>query len=165
MSAPRQLAKRQRLERKRRRKREALRRRQEKQPPVAYAGDSLETFPAVGGPVGGVKMSKVLESFVAPLLHQVDGYRAHSTLISMGVVAWNAALEPDYRRAAFVSSAIDAAMKHATLQERLEGRELIEGLIARKLQHFANYHRPIFGYQLDELEGGGFYLSVASGLC
>ena len=164
MSAPRQLAKRQRLERKRRRKRETLRRRREKQPPFPSAGDFFDAFPAVSGPVRGIKMSTVLESFVAPLLHQVDGYRAYSTLISMGVVAWNAALEPEYRRTAFVSSAIDAAMKNATLRERLEGRELIEGLIARKLQHFANYQRPILAYQLDELEDGVFYLSVASAL-
>ncbi len=165
MSSPRQLAKRQRLERKRRRKQEALRRRHREHPSVLPPIDSPDPFPAVSGPIGGIKMSTVLEDFVAPFIEQVEGFKAYSTLISMGVVAWNAALEPECRRAAFVSSAIDAAMKNAGLHERLTCRELIEHLIARKLRHFAKYRRPILAHQLDELEDGGFYLSVASAVC
>ncbi len=107
-------------------------------------------------------MSTVLEEFVAPMFDVAEGYEACSTVISIGIVAWNAALEPDYRRAAFISSAIDAAMKDADIHERLRCKALIENLVVRKLQHFAEYRRPILAFHLNELDDGGFYLSVAS---
>ena len=163
MSAPKQFARRQKLERKRRRKQAALsRHRQRKHPTASRPTDFFDPLPIASGPAGGIKMSTVLEDFVAPLTDLAEDYEAHSKIISMGVVAWNAALEPAYRRTAFVSSMIDAAMNDATLQDRLTCRELIENLIARKLQHFANYRRPIISYHLDELDGGGLYLSVVS---
>jgi hypothetical protein len=165
MSAPKQLAKRQKLERKRRRKHEALRRRQRRRQADLRPSELFDVFPAVSSPVGGIKMSTVLEDFLAPWADSAENIEAYSTIISMGVVAWNAALEPAHWRAAFVSSAIDAAMKNASIQERLACREFIENLIVRKLEYFAEYHRPILAFQLDELDDGGWYLSVASGLC
>jgi hypothetical protein len=166
MSAPKQLAKRQKIERKRRRKQEALRRhRQRKQPTALHPTDFFDPVPVACGPIGGIKMSAVLEDFIAPLTELAEDYEAHSNIVSMGVVAWNAALEPEHRRAAFVGCMIDAAMNGATIEDRLTCRELIEDLIARKLQHFANYRRPILSYHLDKLEDGSLYLSVASAVC
>ena len=165
MSAPKQLAKRQKLERKRRRKHEALRRRQDNRQTALHPSDFLDPFPIASGPIGGIKMSTVLEDFVAPLTDLAEGYDALSKIFSMGLVAWNAALEPENRRGAFVSSAIDAALKDASIEDRLGYRKLIEALIARKLQLFANYRRPILSYHLAELEDGGLHLTVASALC
>jgi hypothetical protein len=167
MSAPKQLEKQRKLERKRRRKQEVARRRQRRQP----ADQGLTDFPdfprfvVTRGPVAGVKMSTVLEDFAAPWIDSAEDYETMLDIYSMAVVAWNAALLPEYRRAAFVASAIDEAMEDASIHDRLTCRQLIEELIARKLQHFVGIDRPILSFQLDQLEDGGFYLSVASGLC
>jgi hypothetical protein len=165
MSAPRQLIKRQKQERKRRRKQEAIRRRQRKRQAGPTSMDCLDSLSAVRGPVGGIKMSTVLEEFVAPRSDAAEGFEAYSKVLSMGVVAWNAALQPEQQRAAFVSSAIEAAMNAASLHERLMCQELIDDLIARKLRYFARYHRPILAFHLEELDDGGLYLSVASAVC
>ncbi len=162
MSAPKQLVKRQRLERKRRRKHETLRRRQREWRTGSRASGFCDPLPVFSGPMGGIKMSTVLEEFVEPLTDQVEGHKAYARAISMGIVAWNAALEPESRRAAFVSSAIDAALENPNDEDRLRCREVIEHLIARKLRCFAQYRRPILGYHLDELEDGGLFLSVIS---
>lgn len=105
-------------------------------------------------------MSEVLEHFVEPLADSVEGYDEYKELISIAVIAWNAALEPEYRRTALIGSTIDSVVKD--LQYRLTCRELIERLVARKLEHFAQYRRPILAFQLDVFEDGSFYLSVAS---
>lgn len=165
MSAPKQLAKRQRLERKHRRKQESLSRRQKQQRSDGGLSNFRNPFATVVGPVGGVKMSAVLEDFVEPLLDQANGYEACSKIFSMGTVAWNAALAPESRRAAMVNSAIDTAMEGASIGDRLGCMELINNLIARKLQHFADYHRPILSFQLNELPDGQYYLTVASEVC
>jgi hypothetical protein len=165
MSAPKQLAKRQKLDRKRQRKREALRRRDKKQSGNGGLLDFLAPFPMVNGPVGGIKMSKVLEDFVEPLADPDLDYDGYEQLLSMAMVAWNAALEPEYRRAFFISSAIDAAMEHASIWERMACRELIEKLVSRKLEYFANFPRPILAFHLEELEDGKRHLSVVSAVC
>jgi len=164
MSAPKQLAKRQKLERKRRRKRETRLDRQKKRQTGWYQPDSFGPVGIVGGPVGGIMMSEVLQDFVAPLVNSVDGHAAYQRLFSVAQVAWNAALEPVYRREAIIADAIDEAMPGESQWARQECRELIDWLVARKLERFAKYQRPILSFQLDELDDGGYYLSVISGL-
>ncbi len=164
MSAPKQLAKRQKLERKRRRKRELRLIRRKNQQPGWLQPAGLGSIGMVTGPVGGLKMSTVFEEFVSPLLDSVDGRAECKKLFSIAQVAWNAALEPESRRDAMLDDMIKTAMPMASLEARQGCRELLDSLVARKLESFAKYQRPIFSFQLDELEDGGYYLSVASGV-
>jgi hypothetical protein len=107
-----------------------------------------------------------LQEFVEPLADSTADYDAYKRLIQMGVVAWNAALEPERGdRDAFIGAAIDESMADASLWERLACRAQIDKLVARKLQQFAGYHRPILAFHLEEVEDGGLHLSVASGIC
>jgi hypothetical protein len=165
MSAPKNIAKRQKIERKKRRKKENQLRRQKKQQTCFGLPNFYDPFPAAFGPIGGVKMSEVLQDFVAPWFDSDLDRAAYERLLSMATVAWNAALQPEYERASFISSMIDAAMSNASIQERLFCREFIEELVLHKLKHFAKYHRPILSFQLTELEDGGWYISVASAVC
>lgn len=161
MSAPKQLAKRNRLERKRRRKQEAMRRRQSRRDERRPSG-VLESFPSVSEMLGGIKMSSVLEEFVAPWRDEVEGREEYSKLLSLGVVAWNAAMEPEERRAILLNSATAAATEGMSHEGRLACRKLIDHLIARKLRYFASCRRTILTYHLDDLPDGGLHLSVAS---
>ena len=165
MSAPKQLAKRRKLEKKRLRKRETRLKRQRKRQTGWYRPDGFGPVAMLDAPVGGVKMSEVLGDFVAPLADSFgDDRAAYERLLSLGQVAWNVALEPEHRREAMIDDMIEAGLPRESLWERQACRELLDRLVARKLESFAKYQRPILAFQLDELEDGGYYLSVASGL-
>jgi len=157
MSAPKQLAKRQKLERKRLRKQKTRLTRQKKRQTCWHQSDYF-------GLVGGVKMSEVLGDFVAPLADSADNLAAYERLLSLGLVAWNAALESEHRREAMIDDLLEEVLREASLWERQACHEIVDRLVARKLESFAEYQRPIMAFQLDELEDGGYYLSVASGL-
>jgi len=162
MSAPKQVAKRRKLERKRLRKRETRLKRQRKRQTGWYRPDCFGPLATLNAPVGGVKMSEVLGDFVAPMADFGHDRAAYERLLSMGQVAWNVALEPEHRREAMIDDMIEAGLPWGSLWERQACRELVHRLVARKLESFAKYHRPILAFQLDELEDGGYYLSVAS---
>ena len=164
MSAPKQLAKRQKLERKRLRKQRTRFKRQKRQQACWYQPDGLGPVGFVNGPVGGVKMSEVLDDFVAPLADSADDRADYERLLSLGLVAWNAALEPQHRRKVMIDDVLQEGLRGASLWEQQACREVIDRLVARKLESFAEYQRPIMAFQLDELEDGGYYLSVVSGL-
>lgn len=162
MSAPKQIAKRRKLEKKRLRKRETRLKRQRKRQASWYRPDCFGPVAMLNAPVGGVKMSEVLGDFVAPMADFGHDRAAYERLLSLGQVAWNVALEPEHRREAMIDDMIEAVLPWGSLWERQTCRELVHRLVARKLESFAKYHRPILAFQLDELEDGGYYLSVAS---
>lgn len=164
MSAPKQLAKRQKLERKRLRKREMRLKRQKKRQTCWYRSDGIEPVATRNVPAGGLKMSTVLEDFVAPLLDSAEDRDAYERLLSLGLIAWNAALQPEHRREAMIDDMIEEGLRGESPWERQACREIVQRLVARKLGRFAKYQRPILAFQLDELEDGGYYLSVVSGL-
>jgi hypothetical protein len=164
MSAPKQLAKRQKLERKRLRKRKTRLKRQKERQTSWYESDGFDPIGILNGPVGGLKMSEVLEDFVAPLADSADDRDAYERLYSLGLVAWNAALEPEHRRKAMIDDLLEELLRGADLWERHVCREIVDRLVTRKLESFAEYRRPILAFQFEDLEDGGYYLSVASGL-
>jgi hypothetical protein len=164
MSAPKQLAKRRKLEKKRLRKRETRLRRQKQRGTDWFGPDPLDSTSLICGPVGGVKMSTVLEDFMAPLIECANGWAEYERLFRLGQLAWNVALAPQAAHEGMIDEAVREAMPDASFWAQQECRELLNWLVARKLKSFARYERPILGFQLDELEDGGFYLSVMSGL-
>jgi hypothetical protein len=164
MSAPKQIAKRQKLERKRLRKRETRLKRQRKRQTSWYRPDCFGPVAMLNAPVGGVKMSEVMGDFVAPMADPGRDRVAYERLLSLGQVAWNVALEPEHRREAMIDDMIEAGLPWGSPWELQACRDLVHRLVARKLESFAKYQRPILAFQLDELEDGGYYLSVASAL-
>jgi hypothetical protein len=155
MSVPKQLAKRRKLERKRLRKRESRARRQRDQ----------RTFGRVpiwiDAPVG-FKMSDVLSDFVAPYGDCWDDADSYRRLLTLGIVAWNAALQPPDRRQAMINDVIDNGLRTEGRHTREMCYDIVQELIARKLTDFAEYRRPILNFHLDDLGDGDFYLVVAS---
>jgi hypothetical protein len=164
MSVPKQLAKRRRLEKKRLRKREARAANQRKPSRLSCLTDAFDLPYAVLGPSRGLKMSEVMQDFVAPAMEPDLDRPALLQLYSMAETAWNIALEPEHRHDTLIDTAIRDRLKRPTTLERESCREFLRCLVDRKLDYFAADNRSILAFKLDDLEDGGHYLSVVSGL-
>ncbi|MGA2254159.1 MAG: hypothetical protein ABSG53_05805 [Thermoguttaceae bacterium] len=161
MSAPKNKLKQQKMARKRQRKEAARLKRQRKRSEEWSSG----TFPI--GPSyrfdapGGVKMSTVLEEFVEPLADDVEGLEEYRKLLGLGQLAWNAALRGEPERGEMVNELLSTAMPGATVETLSAGRSIVEALITRKEQHFADLRRPILRFEVFDT-GDGWHLNVAS---
>jgi hypothetical protein len=166
MSAPKQVAKRHKLERKRRRKQATRLRRERERPREEQGRWWLPAWlrPATAPPgLGlGVKMSRVLEDFVAPLADACEGRDDYERLFRLAVVAWNAALEPPGSGAAMIRQALEGLLQGESPWERQRCGQIVARLVARKLESFSQYERPVLGFDLIDLPDGGLYLTVAS---
>jgi hypothetical protein len=114
-------------------------------------------------PPGQEKMSEVLEDFVEPFSDLGDTEDAYRRLLSLGQMAWNAALLPEDERRAMIDETLRAGFPGASGAGRAEAREFVETLIRRKLEHFAGNQRAILSFTLTDT-GDGYHLSVASTL-
>jgi len=143
-----------------RRKKDRLPRRLFKQPrgPKVPPGSKV-----VYEPAGREKMSEVLEEFIEPYRDGADTDDAYEKLMMLGVLAWNAALLPADQRKAMVDETIAAGFSRASRSDQALAREVVETLIRRKLEHFAENQRAIISFKLTNT-GDGLHLSVASTL-
>jgi hypothetical protein len=161
MSAPKNKLKQQKMARKRQQEESVRLKRQRKRSAEWSSGN----FPI--GPnyrfdaPGGMKMSTVLEEFVEPLADEVEGLEAYRRLLCLGQLAWNAALRGEPERGNMVNEVLSAAMPGAAEEVLSMGRSIVEGLIARKEQHFADFQRPIVGFEVFDT-GAGWRLNVTS---
>jgi hypothetical protein len=112
-------------------------------------------------PFGEVKMSEVLESFVAPYVEFTDNRSQRVRLLEMAVVAWNLALmaKGDYQ--SLLEETIAQIMPDNDLLALQDFREIIAEMVARKLEYFADYDRMIVNFELKDT-GREYQLSVAS---
>jgi hypothetical protein len=159
MSSPKQLAKRQKLARKRQRKQESRLRRKQKRRSSSLPGEGIG-FDAPGG----IKMSDVLGEFVVPFRDLVDGLDAYRRLLTLGVLAWNAALGSESRQQEIVDEFIGEALGTESQEVQASCREIVDRLVERKRANFAQYRRPILDFVLEDLGGGKCHLSVISQL-
>lgn len=115
----------------------------------------------VQNPQGQVKMSEVLEDFVEPYLEEIEGYEAKCNFIAIAVLAWNLAILPEAAR-----PAAKEGLQRQSQQKRLPEDQgvldaLLDELMARKLQYFADNRRLIMDFQFEDI-GDQYHLSVAS---
>lgn len=114
-------------------------------------------------PAGHEKMSEVLEDFVEPYRDLADTDDALRKLLSLALVAWNAALLPEDQRRAMIDEMVEAGLSRGTEADRAQAREIIEMLVRRKEEHFAANRRAIVSFELTD-RGDDYHLSVASTL-
>jgi len=168
MSVPNRLAKAQRLARKRKRKQETRLKRRKREGAWFVADSDPLDFPEEPQCIsfralGGVKMSDVLGEFVDPYADFVEGIESYRRLLSLAVLAWNAALAPDVQRQAMVDQVLREGLRDASEEWLATGREIVDQLIVRKQRFFAGYRRPILDFSLED-RGDHYYLAVASAL-
>jgi hypothetical protein len=106
---------------------------------------------------GQVKMSEVLRDFVAPYWRIPNDEEAMRKLITTALVAWNAALLPEAKRAEHLA-AIAKALPEET---HADFYAIVGEMIERKEKYFAHYDRTIIDFELDD-RGNDYHISVMS---
>lgn len=109
-----------------------------------------------------VKMSEVLEDFLSPYTDIADDKQGLQVLFSMGMLAWNIALMPAEKRTEMLNQAFATLGQWQDPQDIAVGKELVEELIERKAELFANNQRRIVSFELEYVAHGDYHISVAS---
>src|SRR5260370_29717067 len=110
-------------------------------------------------PPGAAKMSEVLLEFVEPYMESAVTEDALRKLLTMAIVAWNAALIPPAEREAIIRKTEDSLLPGM----RADFRAILAPLILRKQQYFSDNRRSIIDFTLT-MERAGPYLQVMSSL-
>lgn len=142
-------------------KRKALDKKRRRQRRFQESLGSMDVPPdtlLIRDPPGMAKMSEVLEDFVEPELQGAQSMDDMRNMLSMAAIAWNTALLPAAEREGFLN---DAEAKFPA-----DGREMIrallDGLIQRKLDYFADNTRGIINFDLRIGPDGKPFLNVMS---
>ena len=114
-------------------------------------------------PAGHEKMSEVLEDFIEPFQDLADNEDAYRKLLSLAMVAWNAALLPEDRQRAMIDKMIEVGLAKASRSDRIHTRKLVEIMVQRKQSLFVSNKRMIISFELTDT-GSGYNLSVMSTL-
>jgi hypothetical protein len=92
----------------------------------------------------GPKMSEALVAILEPEFRECADEGAMRKLLTLGLIAWNAALMEGSKRKAFLQ---DMA-KPFPSELREDFQVAVEPFIHRKLEMFPHIHRTIFNYEL-----------------
>ncbi len=112
---------------------------------------------------GQQKMSEVLEDFVEPYRHLATDERLFRMLLNMGLLAWNVSQMPEEERESTIDRLLSESSDDLDHEGWLAAKVLVESLVKRKLEFFADNHRLIYSFQLTN-RGDDYHLSVASTL-
>jgi hypothetical protein len=113
-------------------------------------------------PPGEEKMSGVILQFIEPYRWLAEDFGGMQRLVMLAVVAWNAAVFDALGQPGFVDQMIASALPPDEAFRR-DFRQVVNDLIQRKQQHFADTRRIIVSYKLTETQGD-YHLAVASTL-
>jgi hypothetical protein len=113
----------------------------------------------VVSPPGERKMSEVLLEFLEPYSKHWATEEQFKKLVTVGLVAWNAALMSGRARDDF----IEKMAKAVPPELRPEMREIVDEMVRRKEAHFANIRRTIVSFDVT-MTPSGPHLSVLSTL-
>lgn len=117
----------------------------------------------VANPEGEVKMSEVLEAFIAPYTEFVHNQSQQEKLVGLATTAWNLAIMPEEQQQTMMESLMTESLKDMDHLAQQDFRELLTELIERKQTYFADNKRMIIEWQVQDL-GNQWHLSVASTL-
>jgi hypothetical protein len=121
----------------------------------ALPGDTM----IVVSPPGQAKMSEVLVEFLEPYAEHWRTVEEFRKLVSVGALAWNAALLPRSERESFFQEMVQAVPPEV----RQDMRSIVEEMIHRKETYFAANKRAIVNYEI-AMTPAGPHLSVISSL-
>jgi hypothetical protein len=107
------------------------------------------------------KMSEVLEDFIEPYLEFARNHQQRQHLFEIAVTAWNLALLPADERQAMMDQTIAPILSSQTALIQQDFQGIVDGMIKRKLDYFAENKRFIVSFELKDA-GRKFQLLVAS---
>jgi hypothetical protein len=106
------------------------------------------------------KLSAVIWDFAEPLTDAASGTEGQKRAAEIAIVSWNAALlPPDKARETLAIAVSDIAGGDLKLESELH--QVLDMMVARKRQYFADDHRFVFHFTLTDTDGG-LHLMVAS---
>jgi hypothetical protein len=101
-------------------------------------------------PPGEANMSEVLLEFLEPYSEHWSTEEGFRKVLTVGLVAWNAALLSGSKREQFLQDMVQAV----PAEVRGDMRSIVEEMIRRKETHFADNKRTIIDYQLTMTPSG-----------
>jgi hypothetical protein len=113
-------------------------------------------------PDKATKMSEVLENFVSPYMDVAESKEGLKILFSIGLSAWNIALEPVEQRAETIDLYVNKVFHNQSAKSTETGKNFIVELVDRKDKLFANNQRRMISFDLDYISAGEYHISVAS---
>lgn len=114
-------------------------------------------------PAGEVKMSEVLENFVEPYLDTASNHDQRLKLLGIAVFAWNLALLPENKQQPELDKIVTELTRWQGRQMKQDVRKILEEMMERKRDFFAQHQRYILDFELKERRHD-FHLSVVSTL-
>jgi hypothetical protein len=99
----------------------------------------------IHSPPGLAKMSEVFEDFMAPEIQNAEDEGQLRRVLTLGMIAWNASLLSPVER----EELLEKTEQTLPADVRPELRPLVEPLIRRKEEHFAEHRRLILKYILN----------------
>ena len=105
----------------------------------------------------GVKMSEVLEAFIAPYMEFAETEESFEKLVMIAVIAWNTSLLPRSAQ----TKAIDDLLTSLPPETHADARSIVRDLMRRKQKHFGKIRRAIIDFEVIDTRDG-FHLTVAS---
>ena len=106
------------------------------------------------------KLSAVIWDYAEPLTDAAVGTEGQKRAAELAIVSWNVALLPPGKARETLATALsDIAGGDLKLESELH--QVLDMMVARKRQYFADDHRFVFHFSLTET-GEGLHLMVAS---
>jgi hypothetical protein len=107
------------------------------------------------------KMSTVLGRFIDPFIDHTDSEESYRKLVSLAVMAWNAALLTNDEGRNFIDQVIEKGLSGEETALKTDLRSIIDQLVERKRKYFSHYRRQIVEFEVVDL-GDQYHLMVAS---
>jgi len=98
----------------------------------------------------GPKLSAVLLEFIEPYKKDAPTTEGYDKLVTMAVIAWNAALEDGAERTKYIQAMVNAIVDMAGEEWRKDAENVIEMMVERKERYFPDDKRYIVDYRLTE---------------
>lgn len=114
-------------------------------------------------PEGYDKMSAVLLKFLKPYLDKGKSLRDYKSIITLGIIAWNASLLPPDKQEEAVSIQLPKIVSKMPKNIKSDMMHIIHELMERKQKYFKDIKRLVLEYTFKE-KGENFDLSVVSSL-
>lgn len=111
--------------------------------------------------LGAESMSDVLRDFIKPYEDGIETETGLKKLLTLAVLAWNAALLPEDQRDAPVEDCLNAGFSKSSEADRAEAKKFIDMMIRRKEMHFSEIRRAIISFQVTDA-GERWNLTVSS---
>jgi hypothetical protein len=105
----------------------------------------------------GVKMSEVLEAFIAPYMEFAETEESFRKLVTIAAVAWNTSLLPRNGQ----TKAINDLLQSLPPEAQADTKSIVRELIQRKKRYFGKIRRAVIDFEIADTRDG-FHLMVVS---